>query len=126
MKIEYKISDRAKIEAECRDVKQVFAFLSHADDVLGVKKCGNCMATDLSFLHRQPQGFDYYSIRCNACGHELKFGQVKDTGRLFHKGWKPPYKDGDTQDEKTDARKQSRDEEPETVGAAAPGDGFDF
>lgn len=55
------------------------------------EQCNNCKGTDLRFQYRHPKGFEYASIKCNACQYELKFGQTKDSGTLFAKGWEEPY-----------------------------------
>lgn len=98
MLVKYEVNDRTSIDIEVKDVKTAFSFLSYADSVFGTKHCGNCDSTDLSLVHRQPQGYDYYSVKCNSCKHELKFGQQKEGGKLFPKGWEEPYyneEDGD-------------------------------
>jgi len=63
-------------------------FFSEIPDV-----CKHCKSTNLRFLYRQPQGYEYASIMCNDCQHELKFGQYKDTKGLFAKGWEPPHQE---------------------------------
>ena len=120
----YAVNDRTKIDIELKDIKQCFSFLSYADSVFGVKCCGNCESKNLSFCHRQPQGYDYYSVKCNDCKHELKFGQQKEGGKLFPKGWEEPYYN-DNEDSERKPRGRSRDndesEEREYEGAGANG-----
>lgn len=133
MQVTYAVNDRTKIDIELKDIKQCFSFLSYADTVFGVKRCGNCDSDSLSFVHRQPQGFDYYSVKCGDCKHELKFGQQKEGGKLFPKGWEEPFY-SDNEGGERNSRGQSRrydegiDREHEVVGAASNGhdDGIPF
>lgn len=116
MLVTYNVNDRTKIDIELKDVKQAFSFLSYADDVFGVKECGNCGSRDLAFCHRQPQGFDYYSVKCKDCKHELKFGQQKEGGKLFPKGWEPPYYADDDGSGGNRRERDDDDREPATAG----------
>jgi hypothetical protein len=123
MLVSYAVSERTKIDIEVKDVKTAFSFLSYADSVFGTKKCGNCDSDNLSLVHRQPQGYDYYSVKCNECKHELKFGQQKEGGKLFPKGWEEPYYaegEDDTNQDKPKSRRQRDDDDNqdrEPVGA---------
>jgi len=61
-------------------------------------KCGNCDSDDLTLDGKKNAGYDFYSVLCRKCRHELKFGQRKEDGGLYLKlddGWQPPYKKGD-------------------------------
>lgn len=113
--VEYQASKNAKFKIDLKDLTQAFEFLSYADSVFGVKQCGNCDSTNVRFSHRQPQGYDYYSVVCQDCGHELKFGQQKDSKRLFPKGWEPPYNEDDKPD-----RKANESNEDESGGDDIP------
>lgn len=104
MKVTYKVNDDCTVEQEVSSVTQGFEFIAYATEVFGVKKCGNCSSPNLKLVHRTPQGYDYYDVKCRDCNHELKFGQVKDTGHLFPKGWEPPY----SSDEDVDAPSKSK------------------
>jgi len=56
------------------------------------EECGNCDSKVLSITHRTPKGYDFYSVTCYKCGHQLTYGQLKDEkGKLFAKKWEPPY-----------------------------------
>lgn len=105
MKVVYQTQMGATIEQDVADTKKAFAFLAVAQEIFGVKKCGNCGSPNVRLLYRTPQGYEFYSVKCDDCGHELKFGQQKETGRLFPKGWEPPY-EGDEDDR--GGRPQSR------------------
>lgn len=91
MKISYTIQPGCTIEQEVPGVKPAFAMVAHLQDVFGTKKCGHCGSPDLRLCHRTPQGYEYFSVKCESCGYEMKFGQQKDSGKLFPKGWEPPY-----------------------------------
>jgi len=134
MKISYTVNDRCKMEVELQGLKDTFQFLAMADTMFGLKRCGNCESPNLSFQHKTPKGYDYYSVRCDDCRHEFKFGQQKETGRLFPKGWEPPFSGGegtDRDDQETDyqqdepprASRPPRREE-EAPARAAAGDGI--
>jgi ribosomal protein S27E len=91
MKLLYKVSNRLTAEIEAKDINMAFRMLSSCDQILGVRKCGNCGGEHLQFKHTTPKGYEYYSIECTDCGHELKFGQAKADNRLFAKGWEAPF-----------------------------------
>jgi len=130
LKATYQATPNLKLEAECQGIKGVFKFLSSADSILGVKECGNCGGTDLSYRFRTPKGYEYYDIRCNNpdCRHEFKFGiQNNEEKTLFPKGWEPPFEGG----ERDDSRDDYAQDTPPMRRAAAPaatssGDEIDF
>lgn len=107
MNVSYNINADCKLDAEVKDIKTCFAFVAYVQSVFGTKRCGNCESPNLAFCHRTPQGYEYYSVQCRDCQHELKFGQQKDSGRLFPKGWGMPY--GDARDSRP-ARATRQDE----------------
>jgi hypothetical protein len=56
--------------------------------------CGNCNSDDLMLAGKKNAGFDFYSVLCRKCRHELKFGQRKEDGGLWLKledGWCAPF-----------------------------------
>jgi len=56
--------------------------------------CGGCGSEDLMPCGLKSGGFDFYSIRCRACGCELKLGVRMADQRLFPKieeGWHRPF-----------------------------------
>lgn len=109
MNVNFAINDRLRVEADVQDVKAAFRFMAKTQDVLGVTECGNCGSHDLKYDYRQPQGYEYYSVKCKSCGHELKFGQARESGDLFQKGWEPPYKK--EQDDSEPASKGGKDDD---------------
>lgn len=97
MKLNYKVSPKLDIQVETKGIKDAFAFLGAVDSILGVSSCGHCGSDNLKFQHRKPKGYDYYSIVCQDCKHELKFGVQKETQELFPKNWEEPYMGGGNQ-----------------------------
>lgn len=81
------------IDYECSDLKTSFAFLASCGDLFGAAECcNNCQGTDLRPKYTKTKGgYEYYSLICKACHWEFKFGQRKDDGGLYPKGWEPPY-----------------------------------
>ncbi len=73
-------------KGEFTDIKAFFKQVS-ALRGLSVPKCRICDSTSLWVNFRHVDGFDYYSVRCNACQGEFKFGQLKDNSGLFPKSW---------------------------------------
>lgn len=52
---------------------------------------------NVAFLYRNPKGYDYYGVVDLDTGHELIFGQKKETKELFLRAdaeWTPPYSGG--------------------------------
>lgn len=48
-------------------------------------KCTNCNSGNTALNHRSVKGFDYYGVRCLACGAECKFGKYKEGDGFFIK-----------------------------------------
>jgi rubredoxin len=66
------------------------------------ERCGNpqCGETALQPRHRSPQGNDYYSLDCVACGWRYTYGITKEDKRLFpHRKWEPPFSGSSSNDE---------------------------
>lgn len=92
MKVVYEVKPGAVIEVDgLRDTKQAFQFLAHANEIFGVKQCGQCDSPNLKLQHRQPKGYDFYSVKCKDCHYELEFGQTKEGNKLYPKDWVPPW-----------------------------------
>lgn len=125
IKAKYTVNSKCQLEFEGKDVKDMFQKLSHIGDVFGQGRCGNCESDNVQMQHRQPSGFDYYSVVCKDCRHEFKFGQMKDSGKLFPKGqWEPPY-DGEGKKRREDRDESGDGYEYEPAGAGAEeSDGF--
>ena len=110
--VDYKVNENTKLAVQVNDCNSVFQFLSMCDTMFGVKECGNCASPDLAFKYTTPQGYEYYSIQCRGCRHELKFGQRKEDHTLFAKGWEAPYErgesDGDTNQDRGERQSSRR------------------
>lgn len=78
-----------QIEGEVADFKGLIKNLSAFEGI--PTACKNCKGKNLWPNFRQPQGNTYYSIKCSDCGWEFKYGQKKEGGTLFPKGWEAPY-----------------------------------
>lgn len=105
MKLKYQVSEKFAIEHTVEDSKGAFQFLSECATMFGVTECGNCGSHNLEHVYRTPQGYEYFSIKCKDCKHELKFGQQKEGGNLFPKGWEEPYQGGEAK--KSQSRKKA-------------------
>jgi hypothetical protein len=97
MKVTYQVNPNTAIELDIKDLNSTFQFLAQCDVMFGTKRCGNCESPNLSLRYRTPQGYEYYSVQCDDCRHELKFGQQKDNHRLFAKGWEAPFERGEAE-----------------------------
>lgn len=78
-------SNPIQIEGEVADLKGLIQALSAFEGMPAA--CPYCKGTNLWPSFRTPKGFTYFSIRCQGCDAEYKFGQAKEGGRLFPKGW---------------------------------------
>lgn len=94
MQVNYRVNENAAFNLECKDILTAFQFLAYCDSIFKVSNCGNCEGPNLRLVHRTPQGYDFYSVQCTDCKHELKFGQTKEGHRLYPKGWEEPYQGG--------------------------------
>lgn len=59
--------------------------------------CGNCNSNEIIPVGHKNSGYDFYYVKCKACGHELKFGKSKEDGSLFlrdEQQWEAPYQGG--------------------------------
>lgn len=122
MNIEFQVTPKCKVSADNLDVLKAFEFVAYTQEVLGVTKCGQCGSPHVVLQHRSPKGYNYYSVKCEECGYELKFGQTQHTNRLFPKGWEAGYQGGVNQDGPAQSQEQEPEPEPEPVKAG--GDPF--
>lgn len=96
MKISVKLpmgANQILIEGEVSDFKDMIKKLSTFEGI--PTECKHCKSKNLWPSYRQPEGFTYYSIKCSDCGWEFKYGQKKEGGGLFPKGWEAPHKGKD-------------------------------
>src|SRR5215469_8582217 len=76
---------RLAVEVDASDPKDLFRQLGQMAEVFEADAaCGACGSEAIRPNCRSVDNFDYYALRCNACGAELSFGQRKDGG-LFPK-----------------------------------------
>ena len=73
------------VEVEGTGVKEIIEALTPFYDVFGERECGKCGSQELAVNHRKAQSYDYYSLKCLACGCQLDFGQHQEGGTLFPK-----------------------------------------
>lgn len=88
-------------------------------------RCGNpqCAETALQPRHRSPQGNDYYSLDCPACGWRYTYGITKEDKRLFpHRKWEPPYQSeaGDEPRHETARHAPMRETAPQPMAQPQP------
>jgi hypothetical protein len=85
------------VDYDASDLKEAFAFLGRCQEVFGAAEvCENCKGTDIRPRYAKTQGgYEYYSLLCRQCKWEFKFGQRKNDGGLYPKGWEQPYQSGD-------------------------------
>lgn len=67
-------------EGKEQDIVKSLAFWSSLPG-----SCGACNSTDIKLEHRQPKGYDYYGLRCNACGAGVNFGQARESNKFYIK-----------------------------------------
>ena len=79
---------RFEIEEEAKDEKNLFDVVEFWSSIPTSHPSG---ATDLQFAHREAQGFHYYEITCKSADERFCFGQRKEGGGLFPKGWEKIY-----------------------------------
>ena len=97
MKAKFQVNPDCTLEVDVKDIKGCFRFIACAQEVFGIKRCGNCESTNLRLNFRKAKTADgrdceYYSVKCNDCGYEFKFGQKHAEGApLFPKGWEAPF-----------------------------------
>ena len=95
MKVAYQATESAKFDIDVPNVEEAFKFVAYCDSVFKPTQCGNCGSPGpFRCVHRTPKGYDYFSLVCPACHHELKFGKGKESQKLFPKGWEAPYQRG--------------------------------
>jgi hypothetical protein len=82
MAITYKVKvGNGMLEGQFNDLKTACMFGALAGALPSA--CDACGSQDVHLNHRKVKGFDFYGVRCKACGAELKFGQHKEGGSFF-------------------------------------------
>lgn len=126
---------RLRFEFSAETIKDAWKKLAIISDVFETdRRCGSCESDAIGFRYRKTQdGYDYFCLVCNSCGHQLDFGQTREGGRLFPKR---RNKEGDTigdngwydwrarakerQDESGGGRRDDRPEERQLTEADIP------
>lgn len=89
MKAQYKTaSGRLMFEVTGETAKAVFREIALIQEVFDAERvCGCCKGTDIRFLARQVDDYDFYELACEAqgCRARFSFGQAKKGGALFPK-----------------------------------------
>lgn len=68
--------------------------------------CSECSSKNLHLFHKSPKGNDYFGVRCNDCGAELSFHQLKTGGFFLKQGDRFQKWTGDGETSKPSATKQ--------------------
>jgi len=85
MKIRYQSKNRLWFEWDASTTKEVFEHLAKLQEIFDISHCGCCQSTDIRFVMRENEGFQFYELRCNECHAKLEFGQRREGGELFPK-----------------------------------------
>ena len=77
---------KSKISCEAHQMKEIHKFSS----VWGMlpNKCDECGSDHVYLYHKNPEGNDYYGIKCKDCGAELNLHQKKLGGFYIKNGEK--------------------------------------
>lgn len=87
MKAIYKtINGRLAFEIQAEDVKTIFRQISEVQEVFDADAtCGCCGSTNLRYMARKVDDYDFYELSCKDCSARFAFGQAKKGGALFPK-----------------------------------------
>ena len=84
MEVIYKSENgRTEVRFQCEGQKQLVERLSMLADVIEGEPCGCCGSDRVRAEHRHVQTYDYYCIRCVACG-AVVFRPVQRRQDAFH------------------------------------------
>lgn len=88
------------IDYDAKDLKEAFAYVGRCQELFGAATvCQNCKGTKIYPRYTKTQGgYEYYSLQCQQCKWEFKFGQRKADNQLYPKGWEAGYDSGQSQD----------------------------
>ena len=104
----YRPNPEITLKLEIRDPKGLFEELGPLQEIMDACKCGCCGGTNVRFLHRKVEKFDYYELQClgskdgRKCRAKLSLGQDQENKSLFPRRYaqdptdpkKPLMKDG--------------------------------
>jgi hypothetical protein len=75
------LNRRLIVTSESPDIKQLFRELGQLGEVFECDSaCGCCGSVEIRPSWRSIEDYEYFSLRCTACGAELSLGQRKDGG----------------------------------------------
>lgn len=89
-KLIWRMNEDTSLEIEANNPIEAIEILSAYSEVFGLTECGKCGSENVRPEHRLASGYNFYSIRCEACGCTYDFGQHREGDTLFRKrdrGW---------------------------------------
>lgn len=73
-------------EVDGENAKALFSQIASIQEVFDAEHaCGMCNSTDIRYLARKVDDFDFYELACRGCRARFAFGQAKKGGALFPK-----------------------------------------
>ena len=90
MKAIVKITDQISVECESESSDELFKQIAAAmanDSALGDSKCGACGTTNIQYVVRENDGFEFFEQHCKNkdCRARLSFGKNKEEKKLYPK-----------------------------------------
>jgi hypothetical protein len=87
MKAVVKVTNSLSIESEKESVDELFKEISTIQETFEDTKCGVCGSTDIKFVVREAEGFEFYEMHCKdtKCRARLSFGHSKENKKLYAK-----------------------------------------
>lgn len=87
MKAAYRTANgQITFEVDGESAKALFSQIASIQEVFDAEHaCGMCDSTDIRYLARKVDDFDFYELACRACHARFAFGQAKKGGALFPK-----------------------------------------
>ena len=74
---------------EVSNQKDLIRTVSSLEEVLGNTTCGKCKSEDTRFVTRKTgegkKTYEFFEVKCNACGSRLSFGCHQEGETLFPK-----------------------------------------
>lgn len=83
MEVFYRPNAQFTIKLEVEDAKELFEELGPLQEIFAECECGKCKCTNIRFVHRNVDKFDYYELQCENCGAKLSLGQDQKSKQLF-------------------------------------------
>ena len=83
--IKRNVGKGTQLEIQVNDPKEAVRILSDFSEILSEQNCGACGSEAIRHEQKTVNSFDFYGLKCLACGAQLNFGQHKEGGTLFAK-----------------------------------------